>query len=177
MGLGHSDAEPQFTSIYDIPLKTIKGQDTTLAEYKGKVIMIVNIAGKCGFTPQLKGLEQLYQDKKDQGFVILGFPANDFMHQEPRSNDEIASSCSLNYGVTFPLFEKIVVRGHEQHQLFAYLISPKTNPKFSGEVSWNFNKFLISRKGEIINRFGSKQAPEDKDVIKCVDDAIKEPAE
>lgn len=178
MGGSASNIDPSKYNIYDIELKTIKGQPTTLREYQGKVLLIVNTASKCGFTPQFKTLEELYLKYKDQGLVILGFPSNDFLHQDPNGNDEIEQFCSLNYGVTFPLFEKSIVKiCDEQNLLFAYLTNPATNPEFSGKISWNFNKFLISRNGKILNRFGSSTDPMTEEVIKAVEAAIAETAE
>ena len=173
MGLFGSTVEPQVTDIYQIDVKTIKGEAEKMEKYKGKVLLIVNIAGKCGYTGQLAGLEKLYQKYKDQGFVILGFPCNNFMHQEPGTNEEIQQFCSLNYGVTFPLFEKIDVMGSTQHPLYSLLTSATTNPKFYGKITWNFNKFLIGPDGTILNRFGTRTDPEDEQVDKAVGEAVK----
>ena len=173
MGLFGSTVEPQVTDIYQIDVKTIKGEAEKMEKYKGKVLLIVNIAGKCGYTSQLAGLEKLYQKYKDQGFVILGFPCNNFMHQEPGTNEEIQQFCSLNYGVTFPLFEKIDVMGSTQHPLYSLLTSATTNPKFYGKITWNFNKFLIGPDGTILNRFGTRTDPEDEKVDKAVAEAVK----
>lgn len=159
--------------IYSIEVETIKGEKTTMEQYKGHVLLIVNIAGKCGFTSQLKNLEDVYNKYKDQGFLILGFPTNDFLNQEPRSNDEIAESCSLTYGVDFPLFAKIVCKGAEKHPLYKFLTNSKADPKFAGEISWNFNKFLISKAGQIVNRFGPSTKPDEEEVIKAIENAIK----
>ncbi len=156
-------------SLYDIEVKTIAGEPVKLEQYKGKVLLIVNTASKCGFTGQYDGLQKLYETYQDKGFVILGFPSNDFMGQEPGTHDEIQSFCKLNYGVTFPLFEKTGVKGKGQHALYAYLTSKQTNPEFSGKISWNFNKFLISSDGQIVNRFGSRTKPDDSDVISAIE--------
>ena len=160
-------------NIYDIEVETIKGEQTTMEQYKGHVIMIVNIAGKCGFTYQLKNLEDVYKKYKDQGFVILGFPTNDFMSQEPRNKNEIAESCSLTYGVDFPLFAKIMCKGSKKHPLYKFLTNEKTNPNFCGDISWNFNKFLISKNGNVINRFGSSTKPDDEEVLKAIENALQ----
>lgn len=158
--------------IYDIPLKTIDGEPTSLGHYKGQVLLIVNVASKCGFTKQYAGLESLYQDKKDEGLVILGFPCNDFGNQEPGSNEEIQEFCKLNFGVTFPMHEKLHVKGPEQHPLYA-LLTGKDSP-FSGNISWNFNKFLVDRSGTIVARFGSMTSPESKKLRAAIDAALKE---
>ena len=161
-------------SIYDFTMKNIDGADVSLSGYKGKVIMIVNVASKCGFTPQYEGLQDLYEKYGEQGFVVLGFPANNFMWQEPGSDAEIKSFCYTKYEVTFPMFSKISVKGKEQHPLYKYLTSEKTNPEFSGGISWNFNKFLIGKDGKIINRFGSKTSPQSKEVINAIEKALSE---
>lgn len=160
--------------IYSIEVETIKGEKTTMEQYRGHVLLIVNIAGKCGYTYQLKNLENVYKKYKDKGFFILGFPTNDFFSQEPRKNNEIAESCSLTYGVDFPLFAKIVCKGTEKHPLYKYLTSPKTNPDYPGEISWNFNKFLVSKKGKVINRFATSKDPDDKEVLNAIESALKE---
>lgn len=160
-------------SVYDIKVLDIDGNETNLEKYKGKVLMFVNTASKCGYTPQYKGLQTIYDKYRDQGFVILGFPANNFGGQEPGSNEEIKEFCSLRYKVSFPMFAKISVKGDDQHPLYQFLTGEKTNPKFAGEVTWNFNKFLANEKGEIIARFSSKETPESKEVIKAIEKALK----
>jgi glutathione peroxidase len=145
-------------SIYDIAVKDIDGKDTTLNAYKGKVVLIVNVASKCGFTPQYKNLEAVYQKYKDQGFVILGFPCNQFGGQEPGSDEEIKQFCTSKYSVTFPLFDKIEVNGPNRHPLYVALAGE--NSPFPGNITWNFNKFLISRDGKILKRFDSKIKPD-----------------
>ncbi len=161
-------------SVYDFTMENIRGEAVQLSQYKGKVIMIVNTASKCGFTYQYEGLENLYQTYKDSDFVILGFPANNFLKQEPGSNEEIAEFCRINYGVTFPMFSKISVKGKDIHPLYEYLTSKKTNPEFSGSISWNFNKFLISKEGKIIDRFGSREKPESEKIIAAIEKALNE---
>ncbi|KAB2953444.1 glutathione peroxidase [Heliorestis acidaminivorans] len=147
-------------SIYDFTVNKITGEEESLAEYKGKVILIVNTASNCGFTPQYKGLQRLYELYKDQGFVILGFPSNQFMNQEPASNDEIMSFCELNFGVTFPLYAKIDVNGPEAHPLYQYLTQNKPGLLGSTAIKWNFTKFLIDRNGKIVERFAPTVTPE-----------------
>lgn len=160
------------TDLYTIEVKTIAGETAKLDAYKGKVLLIVNTASKCGFTGQYDGLQKLYESHKDQGLVILGFPSNDFLKQEPGSNEEIQSFCKLNYGVTFPMFEKISVKGKQQHPLYAYLTSKTTDPEFAGKISWNFNKFLISRDGKIVARFGSRTSPDDKELVAAINSEL-----
>src|SRR5271157_2664771 len=146
-------------NIYALTAKDIDGNERSLSEFLGKVLLIVNVASKCGFTPQYKNLQALYTRFKDRGFEILAFPANDFLRQEPGTEAEIKSFCSLTYGVTFPMFSKISVKGKDIHALYAFLTDKKTNPQFSGSITWNFNKFLIDRAGNIVNRFDSKDEP------------------
>ena len=163
----------QKKTIYDFVVKDIDGNDVSLANFKGKVMLIVNVASKCGFTPQYKGLEQLYQMFKDSGFVVLGFPANNFKQQEPGTNEEIKKFCQSEYGVTFPLFSKISVKGNDIAPLYAFL-TDTTNSPFGGEISWNFNKFLIDRKGRIAARFKSNMEPMDEKVILTIKRLLKQ---
>lgn len=161
-------------SIYEINAMDIDGNDVNLGDYKDKVVMFVNTASKCGYTPQYKGLQAIYDKYKDRGFVVLGFPTNNFGGQEPGSNEEIKEFCTLKYKVSFPMFAKISVKGEDQHPLYQYLTSVKTNPNFSGEISWNFNKFLANHKGETIARFSSKETPESKEVTNAIEKALDE---
>ncbi len=160
------------SGIYGIEVETIAGEAIKLGEYRGKVLMIVNTASKCGFTGQYAGLQKLYETYQDKGLVVLGFPSNDFLRQEPGTNKEIESFCKLNYGVTFPLFGKFSVKGKEQHSLYVYLTSKEFNPAFSGKISWNFNKFLISRDGQVIGRFGSRTKPDDEKLVAALQSAL-----
>jgi glutathione peroxidase len=155
--------------VLNFKMKTLGGQDVDLSKYQGKVVMMVNVASKCGYTPQYKGLEALYKKYADQGFVILGFPANNFGHQEPGTDTEISEFCQKNYGVDFDMFSKISVKGDDQAPLYKYLTSNDTDPKFAGDVAWNFEKFLIGRNGEIVNRFRSKVTPESEEITKAVE--------
>jgi len=164
---------PPVNSIYDFKVNQIDGVPVTLAAYKGKVMLVVNVASRCGFTGQYAGLQKLYETYKDRGLVVLGFPANDFLGQEPGTNPEIAQFCSLKYHVTFPMFEKIEVTGRNQHPLYHYLTDKTTNPEFSGKVTWNFNKFLIGREGHILARFGSRVSPDDKDLKTAIEKAVE----
>jgi len=160
-------------SIYNFKMNNINGEEVNLEDFQGKVVLIVNVASKCGFTPQYEGLQKIYTDYKDEGFIILGFPANNFLKQEPGNNEEIKTFCQINYGVTFPMFSKISVRGKDIHPLYELLTNKKTNPEFGGKISWNFNKFLINREGEIVNRFGSRVKPESEELIESIEKALK----
>src|SRR5580700_5235174 len=174
--------------IYDIPVHKISGEDASLADFKGKVLLVVNVASKCGLTPQYEGLETLYEQYRGQGFVVAGFPANDFKSQEPGTNEEIQSFCTANFGVKFPMFSKITVVGAEKHPLYAALIAaqPKavtlsdvpfreklkgygiaTNP--DPEVLWNFEKFLVGRDGEVVKRFAPDTAPDAPELISAIE--------
>jgi glutathione peroxidase len=164
-------------SIYDFSLKDIDGNEVKLEKFKGNVLLIVNTASRCGYTPQYEALQAVYERFKDKGFYVLGFPANNFMGQEPGSDKEIKEFCTLRYNVTFPMFSKISVTGSDQHPLYRFLTNKKTNPEFSGDITWNFNKFLISRDGKIIGRFGSKDKPDDAVVISAIENALAEKAE
>jgi glutathione peroxidase len=157
-------------AIYSTPLKDIDGKPATLKPYAGKVLLIVNVASLCGNTPQYKGLEYLWRKYKDEGLVVLGFPCNDFGEQEPGSNAEIKTFCTSNYKVTFPLFDKLHVKGPEQHPLYAAL-SGETSP-FPGEVQWNFGKFLVGRDGKIIARFDPETGPESAEVSTAINAAL-----
>ena len=159
--------------IHEFTLKDIDGQDVALSAYQGQVLLMVNVASKCGFTRQYAGLEKLYQKYKDQGFAILGFPANNFMRQEPGTEAEIKSFCSLTYGVTFPMFSKISVKGKTIHPLYAFLTSKAQHPEHGGGITWNFNKFLIGKDGRVIGRFGSRTEPEDPELAVAIEKALE----
>ncbi|HNX35303.1 MAG TPA: heme-binding protein [Kiritimatiellia bacterium] len=161
-------------AFYTFPVETIDGIPTNLACYKGQVVLVVNVASKCGFTSQYAGLQKLYETCRKRGLVLLGFPSNDFLGQEPGTNDEIKQFCSLNYGVTFPIFGKIHVKGAEQHPLYAWLTDSNLHPEFGGAISWNFNKFLIDRKGKLIARFGSRTTPDAPKLIEAIEKALEE---
>jgi len=160
-------------AIYDFVMKDIDGHEVKLEQYRGKVLLIVNVASKCGFTPQYAGLQKLYLKYKDQGFYVLGFPANNFLSQEPGTDEEIKNFCSISYDVTFPMFAKISVKGKDKHPLYRFLTEEATNLEFAGEISWNFNKFLVDKNGKIIARFGSKIKPEDEQIITAIEAALK----
>ncbi len=156
--------------LYTIPLKDIDGKDTTLKTYAGKPLLIVNVASKCGFTPQYTGLEAVWRKYKDQGLMVLGFPSNDFGGQEPGTTAEIKEFCSSKFDVTFPLFDKVQVKGDAQHPLYAALTGPES--PVPGPVKWNFGKFLIGRDGKIIARFDSKVTPDSPELTKAIENAL-----
>jgi glutathione peroxidase len=175
-------------SIYDIPVKKISGEDASLGEFKGEVVLIVNVASKCGLTPQYEGLEKIYEQYKGQGLVVAGFPANDFKAQEPGTNEEIVAFCTTNFGVKFPLFDKITVVGDHKHPLYAALIAAQPTAislaevplreKLKGwgidtvlepELAWNFEKFLVSREGEVVKRFSPDTAPDDPALVAAIE--------
>jgi glutathione peroxidase len=146
-------------SIYDYKVKKVGDESVSLEEYKGKVMLIVNTASKCGFTPQFEGLEKLYKEYKDSGLVILGFPCNQFANQDPASDEEIHSFCSLNYGVSFPIFKKIDVNGENEDPLYTFLKSQKKGA-FGSKIKWNFTKFLVDKEGNVVKRYASNKKPE-----------------
>ncbi len=162
---------PGRVNIHDIVVKDIDGNDVKLSDYSGKVLLIVNVASKCGLTPQYEKLEKIYKEYKDQGLVILGFPCNDFAGQEPGTNEEIKNFCSMEYGVTFPMFDKIKVLGEQKAPLYARLLSnPDTG---SQDIKWNFEKFLISKTGDVVGRFGSRVQPDAEEVVKAIQNEIE----
>ena len=166
-------AQSDFRSVLDFTMKSIDDKDVPLDTFKGKVLLIVNVASKCGLTPQYAELQELYENHGDTGFVILGFPANNFGSQEPGTNPEIKTFCSLNYNVTFPMFSKISVRDKDQHDLYAFLTGKDTNPEFSGAIKWNFTKFLVGRNGQVLERFEPKTTPLSSEVIQAIEQALK----
>ncbi|HET6527286.1 MAG TPA: glutathione peroxidase [Balneolaceae bacterium] len=158
-------------SIYDFEPTNIDGKETPLSKYKGKVLLIVNTASECGYTPQYEGLQNLFEEYKDKGLVVLGFPANNFGGQAPGTDEEIKKFCTVNYSVTFPMFSKISVKGKNQHPLFTYLTSA-SNPDFTGVIKWNFEKFLINQEGVLIHRFRSAVEPESETIVKAIEVAL-----
>ncbi|WP_084400626.1 glutathione peroxidase [Terrimicrobium sacchariphilum] len=159
------------STLQEIPFETMDGKTSKLGDYSGKVLLVVNVASKCGLTPQYAALETLQQKYGPEGFTILGFPCNDFAGQEPGTNEEIVSFCSTRYNVTFPILAKVHVLGAEKAPLFAALTGP--DAKFPGDIAWNFGKFLIGRNGEVIARFEPKTKPDDQAVISAVEAALK----
>ena len=161
------------SGVLDFTLNSLDGKPAPLAEYRGKVILLVNVASKCGYTPQYTGLEKIYEKYKDQGFVILGFPANNFGLQEPGTNEEIKTFCSSKYQVTFTMYAKISVKGDDKTPLYRFLTDPKINPATGGEIKWNFTKFLVDRNGKVIARFESAVTPESPEVTGAIEKALK----
>jgi glutathione peroxidase len=157
-------------SIYDIPLKDIDGKNTTLKPYGGKVMLVVNVASKCGFTPQYTALEAIYEKYQPQGLVICGFPCNQFGGQEPGTDAEIKEFCTSKYSVTFPMFDKLEVNGANRNPLYVMLAG--TGSPFPGDIRWNFTKFLIGRDGKILNRFDSAVKPDSEEVTKAIEAAL-----
>ncbi|MFB6340909.1 glutathione peroxidase [Saccharicrinis sp. FJH62] len=152
-------------SFYDFKVETITGDSISLSQFKGKKILVVNTASKCGFTPQYEGLEKLYDTYKDANFVIIGFPANNFLHQEPGSNEEIAKFCKMNYGVTFPMMAKISVKGKDIHPVYQWLTTKKENGVLDTKISWNFQKFLIDENGNFVKTLPPKTKPMDEEIV------------
>ena len=162
------------TDIYSIPVTNIMGLPGDLSEYRGKVLMIVNTASKCGFTKQYADLQKLWETYEKDGLVVLGFPANNFMGQEPGTDAEIQNFCQINFGVSFPMFSKISVKGRDIHPLYAWLTDKKAGHDHGGAISWNFTKFLISRDGRVIDRFSPNTSPSSEKVIKAVEAALRQ---
>jgi glutathione peroxidase len=155
-------------ALYDIPISTLDGSPSSLAPYKGKTLLLVNVASKCGLTPQYEGLEKLQKTYADKGFSVLGFPCNQFAGQEPGSAEEIAEFCSSTYGVSFPLFEKIDVNGEARHPLYEELTKAEDAEGNAGDITWNFEKFLVSPDGDVVARFRPRTAPEDAVVVDAI---------
>jgi glutathione peroxidase len=159
-------------SIFEIELPRLDGQPARLSEYEGKVVLAVNVASKCGFTPQYAGLQALNERYSDRGFLVLGFPCNQFFNQEPGNAEKIQEFCSVNYGVTFPLFAKLDVKGDHQHPLYEILSEAADDSGKAGNVKWNFEKFLVGRDGRVVRRFRSKVTPEDPSLIKAIESQL-----
>jgi glutathione peroxidase len=152
-------------ALYDIPIHTLQGDDAKLSDYAGKTLLLVNVASKCGLTPQYEGLERLQKTYGDRGFSVIGFPSNQFMGQEPGTPEEIAQFCSATYGVTFPLMEKIDVNGDERHPIYAELTEKQDAEGKAGDITWNFEKFLVSPKGDVVARYRPQVEPEDPAIV------------
>ena len=155
-------------------VKDIDGRDVDLRDYRGKVVLIVNVASRCGYTKQYAGLEALYEKYKDRGLVVVGFPANNFGGQEPGTEAEIKTFCTEKFGVTFPMMSKISVKGADKHPLYRYLTEPPTAGDFAGEIGWNFTKFLVDRDGRVLGRFNSKVEPDDQQLVNMIEKALSE---
>jgi glutathione peroxidase len=165
-------AETRGQSIHQLELPRLNGKLESLSEYSGKVALAVNVASRCGFTPQYAGLQALHDRFSDRGFVVIGFPCNQFLHQEPGPAEQIQEFCSLNYGVTFPLFAKLDVKGPSQHPLYAILSEAPDDSGKAGNVSWNFEKFLVGRDGRVVRRFRSKVVPEDPRIVDAIESVL-----
>jgi len=161
------------SNVLEFTLNSIDGRPAPLSQYQGKVILIVNVASRCGFTPQYAALEKMYETYKDRGFVILGFPANNFGGQEPGTDEEIKTFCSSKYNVTFPMYSKISVKGADKHPLYQFLTDKQANPSTGGEIQWNFTKFLVDRNGKVVARFEPKVTPDSADVVSAIETALK----
>ena len=161
------------SNIYDFTLPSIDGTPMPLSQFKGKVVLMVNVASQCGYTPQYSALEAIYEKYKAQGFVIVGFPANNFGAQEPGTNDEIKTFCSRKYSVTFPLYSKVSVKGDDQTPLYQYL-TKQTAPPIAGEIKWNFTKFLVDKNGHVVQRFEPAVTPDSPEVVSAVEKLLKQ---
>ena len=159
-------------SLYDIPLQTLTGEPTTLGELSGKTLLLVNVASKCGLTPQYTGLEQLQERYADRGFSVVGFPCNQFGGQEPGTAEEIQTFCSTTYGVTFPMMDKIDVNGDERHPLYQELTAVQDEAGEAGDIQWNFEKFLVDANGSVVGRYRPRTEPEDPELVKAIEAAL-----
>lgn len=171
-----AEEKREITSPLDFRVQTINGKEADLAQYRGKAVLIVNVASKCGLTPQYEQLQALHAKYKDRGLAILGFPANNFMGQEPGTNEEIKSFCKENYGVEFDMFAKISVAGEDIAPLYAFLTSEEKNGQFAGPIKWNFTKFLVNREGKVVARFEPRTKPDEPAVIEAIEKTLSEPA-
>ena len=160
------------SSLYDIPIRTLQGDDITLAEHKGKALLLVNVASKCGLTPQYAGLEKLHEQYKDLGFSVIGIPCNQVGGQEPGSAEDIETFCSTTYGVTFPMTEKVDVNGADRHPLYDLLVDVPDNKGHAGDIQWNFEKFLISPEGEVVARFNPVVKPDDERLVASIEQTL-----
>ena len=160
-------------SVYDYSARTIDGREQPLSEYRGQPLLIVNVASRCGFTPQYTGLEKIYEKYKDQGFLIIGFPANNFGGQEPGTNEEIKTFCQTKYSVTFPVYGKVSVKGDDQTPLYSYL-TKDANLALAGDIKWNFTKFLVDRNGKVVQRFEPPVKPDSPEVIAAIEKLLKQ---
>jgi glutathione peroxidase len=158
-------------NVHQYEENLINGENVSLSSFEGDVLLIVNTASKCGYTPQYEGLQAIYEEFSDQGFKVLGFPANNFAGQEPGSDEEIAQFCEMNYGVTFPMFTKVSVKGDDIHPLFEYLTKAE-NPDFTGDIGWNFEKFLVDGNGNLIRRFKSNVTPESEEITSAIQELL-----
>ena len=165
--------DSKVTGPLDFKMEGLDGKEVDLSKLKGKVVLFVNVASKCGYTKQYTGLQAIYEKYEKKGFVVVGVPANDFGTQEPGTNDEIGKFCSSKYNVTFPMLAKVSVKGKEQAPLYGFLTSKETNPKFAGEIGWNFEKFLVNKKGEVVAKYKSAVAPESEELVKAIETELE----
>ncbi len=166
------DAAAKHECALDFKVKTIDGEQVNLEDYEGKVVLIVNVASKCGLTPQYNGLQALYEKYQEKGFVVLGFPCNQFGGQEPGSDADVKQFCTSKYNVTFPMFSKVEVNGDGAADLYKYLTSKDMEPVGSGKISWNFEKFLVDRDGQLVHRFGPRTTPDDAELVKAIESEL-----
>lgn len=159
-------------NVHDFTATTIDGEEKKLADYAGKTLLVVNVASQCGLTPQYRGLEELHRKYKGRGFAVLGFPCNQFAGQEPGSDEEIRTFCETRFGVTFPMFSKIDVNGEERHPLYAYLTEQSTQPDGPGDIKWNFAKFIVDKRGEVVGRFDPAVEPTAKELTTAIEEAL-----
>ena len=172
LGMAVMSASAMAASVYDFTLNSIDGKPVPLSDFKGKAVLLVNVASRCGYTPQYTALEALYEKYKDRGFVIVGIPANNFGGQEPGTNEEIKTFCKSKYSVTFPMMAKVSVKGDDITPLYAFLTDKMANPKTGGEIGWNFTKFLIGPDGKVLARFDSEVEPDAKDLTSAIEKAL-----
>lgn len=168
LSMSFTTADTTTESVYEFKPTNINGKETSLSKYSGKVLLIVNTASECGFTPQYEGLQAVYEKYDDDGLVVLGFPANNFGGQEPGTDEEIKQFCKVNYDVGFPMFSKVSVKGDDQHPLFSYLTTAE-NPDFTGEIKWNFEKFLIDKNGKLVHRYRSDVKPQNDKILRAIE--------
>lgn len=173
--VSHAADKKAVAPALNFTMKDIDGKDVPLSKYQGKVLLVVNVASRCGNTPQYTALQSSYEKYGKQGFTVLGFPANEFGKQEPGSEAEIKEFCTAKYNVSFPMFSKVVVKGDGQAPFFHYLTDKQTNPTYGGDIEWNFAKFLINRKGEVVARFPAKMSPSSPEIVEAIEKALAEP--
>ena len=174
--VSHAADKKPVAPALNFTMKDIDGKEVPLSKYQGKVLLVVNVASRCGNTPQYAALQGAYDKYNKQGFAVLGFPANEFGQQEPGTEAEIKQFCTAKYNVTFPMFSKVVVKGEGQAPFYHYLTDKQTNPTYGGDIEWNFAKFLINRKGEVVGRFPAKMNPASPEIVAAIEKALAEPA-
>ena len=172
LGLFIMATQASAASLYDFTLPSLEGKPMPIADFKGKVILMVNVASRCGYTPQYKALESVYEKYKDKGFVILGFPANNFGAQEPGTNEEIKTFCSRTYNVSFPMYSKVSVKGDDETPVYNYL-TKSAKPDIAGDIKWNFTKFLVDRNGNVVHRFEPAVTPDSPEVIAAIEQLLQ----